>query len=854
MASSGRLPKEQAKLVRAALHGVGYASGSLEADYQFAPEAVPALEAMPAEIVAFYAEPHDQSTSAVAVRWQAEMQDRAYLRPLRDLLWSPYAILASIGDCDVWDTLPTDSEGVEPRLVAARVPYAELATTLEQHANALGQRAVAQKKRRWRQMALYEADPEANAFTRWAYRATRELLTRALTGVFQEARRDLGNGDDLPAEHVRWLLRLIGVRIAWDKHWIDSGLRTDPDAILNAARNYPTRVPAITDISEDDAQRLAVVVARSLGGIHLGAADGGILSQIMQDHAVTGDLRRAWKLYPTPRHIAWNMVAGLPFEAVPPDQRYTWDGTCGTGAILAAALDRLRLLVPELPLPALRDYMTRMLAGNDQAVAMTDATRIALDLTLGAPVGSDWNISTGDAREISFAGWQPRIIVGNPPFHGHGRAMNTAGRLLRQYADALPAGGLLSVIVPGSITSSESARALRRALVQQYDWYEVTELAPQTFRGMDQGALVLTGMKKSSASPDASVVTWRRVNREGKTVSVEALEQREWLDDKRTTMSPPLALRLRRHLSRFRPLTHFVPDTNLTVGITPGTNGQADVLDTAEAGAVRYLTGRTSIVPFATAWEEHPRWLRYPSPRLQWDRRPKERLFQQPKVVLTRHGHGGSAWRTQATVDDEGLYPSDTFVVLAPAHTVTLNFLAGVFNSTLFNCWLDLVNATGVVALPQLRLWPAPEDAAAIDRVAQLAATLMEERSSGGGERDQRLLQLTLKLDEAVFDAYAIPTALWEQIAEHMGSFITNRPGFDHSALASPPPSGGVQAFTPERAGRLRDLFDTREERDLTSRELIELQQLVAEWQQCAAAEATTHVPSVSDRISAGVA
>jgi hypothetical protein len=852
--SGSRLLKEPSKAIRAALHGVGYSSDFLEVDYQFAPNALPTPEAAPADVVAFYAEPHDQSTSAVAVRWQAETQDMGYLRPLRDLLWAPYAIIARGSECDIWDTLPTDNQGTEPRLVAAHISYAGLATTLSEHGNELGQLAVARKKRRWRQTALYEADPAANAFTRWAYRPTVDLLTQVLSAVFQEARRDLRQGDYLLAEHLRWLLRLIGVRIAWDKRWEDAGDRTDPTALLDAARDYPTHAATMTDIGRDDAERLASVVARRLSATHLGAADGGILSQIMQDHAISGDLRHAWKLYPTPRHIAWHMVSAVPFETLPVDQRRVWDGTCGTGTILVAALDRLRSLVPELPLPELRAAMTRLLSGNDQAPAMTDATRIALDLTLGAPVGADWKISTGDVTEIAFADWRPNVIVGNPPFYGHGWTVNTAVGMLRQYADALPVGGLMSVIVPASIRSAESAKAIRQTLVTQFDWYEITELPSQTFQGMDHNALILTGRKRAATSTDASVVTWRRVAREGKTLSVEALQQREWLEDKRTPIVSPLALRLRHHLNRFRPLAAFIPDTNLTVGITPGANGQDDVLHTPEAGTVRYLTGQACIAPFSIAWTQHPRWLRYPSSRLQWDRRPKERLFQSPKIILTRQGRGRSAWRTQAAVDDEGLYPSDSFIALAPTDILNLHCLAGIFNSSLFNCWLDLINATGVVTLPQLRQWPTPEDAAAIDRISQLAQALQQERTSSATAAGERLLRLTLKLDDAVLDAYDIPTNLRAEIANYMLSCNANRPGFDSVALSRPPLSSAQDAFTREHAGRLQELFDAREERDLTSWEHDEMERLVAEWQRSAAAAARKHVPAPPERTSAGVA
>jgi len=51
----------------------------------------------------------------------------------------------------------------------------------------------------------------------------------------------------------------------------------------------------------------------------------------------------------------------------------------------------------------------------------------------------------------------------------------------------------------------------------------------------------------------------------------------------------------------------------------------------------------------------------------------------------------------------------------------------------------------------------------------------------------------------------------------------------------------------------LQQLFDTREDRDLTSSELEELERLVAEWQHSVAAAASKYIPAPSERAAAGV-
>lgn len=850
--SDSRLPKEPSKAIRSALREIGYTNESIETDYPFAPDARPDAEAAPADVVTFYAEPHDQSTSAVAVRWLVEnRRTQDYLLPLRDLLWAPYAIIASAQGCDLWETLSPEDPSAAPRLVAESVPYPRLETILANHMHKAGWQAVARNKRQWRQMALYEVDPKPNAFLEWAYRPTERRLATALTDVFKAARRALPDAQQLSAGHSRWLLRLIGVRILWDKRWIDAGNRLDPEAILRGAQHYPTRDTEITDISQEHAILLASVVASVLGTVHLGAADGGILSQIVQGHAISGDIQRAWKLYPTPRHIAWHMVSSLPFEVIPTHERRVWDGTCGTGTILVAALDRLRALVPDLSLRALRNYLTQHLAGNDQAAAMADASRIALDLALGAPAGPDWRITTGDVRQATFPHERPNIVLGNPPPYGHGWTPNTAAQLFSQYQEILPSQGLISLIVPASLGSSESAKALRRRLVEQNDWYEVTELPAKTIPGMSQEALVMSGAKRITEPLDSAVVTWRRMDLQGNSLSIETLRQHDWLKFVQTPLVPPLALRLHAHLRQFPVLAEYVSKPNRSVGITPGITGHADVLDAPEPGSVRFLTALAGFDPFSISWERCPRWLRYSSSRIHWDRRPKERLFQLPKVLLSRQGQGRSVWRTRAVVDAAGLYPSDSFIAMAPDHSLTLEFLAGVFNSALFNCWLDLFSFTGNLTQAQLSAFAVPTDGEQRRRVAQLGGRLGELHAIGAGGADRRR-RLILDLDAAVFDAYAVPSDLRADIATYLLRSNDPRPGFDRPVIAVPPVPDDSRRFTPTDADRLQQLFDTRQERELTADERGEMERLVTEWQHMASeAAGTKGVPAPEPTLSA---
>lgn len=830
------MPAAEAAAVADALRAAGYSH--LHRDFPFYPEKSAAPEKAPAELVAFWADPPDQSTAAVAVRWLRNGQDRqAYLAPLREALWVPYAIVASAESCEVWETLPplSDTGPARPSLLNANVAYGDLRSLLAASEHRLGRDAVAARKRRWRQMALYEADAEPNAFMRWAFQPTRARLTRILDGVFRDARKVLGPQGDLSAGHVRWLLRLIGTRAAWDKRWLDPGSRTSAAEVLAAAMRYPTETPQITDVSVSAAAELAAIVADRLGSVDLGAADGGLLSQLLQEGGIPRTLQQEWELFPTPQHIAWRMVASLPFEAMSADRRRVWDGTCGSGTILVAALDRLRGLVPDLDLPELRRYLVGAIGGNDMAPALADATRIALDQALGAPAASDWQVTVGDVAESAAPppGIAPAIIVGNPPFKARGRTPNLAITVVQRYVNSLPPGGLLSVVVPRSLLASDAARALRKQLLAWFELYEILELPKRAFRGTDQETAVLSGRRLLASERPESAVTWRRVPRNGGEDSIDTVMQTDWAQDERAAIRPPLALRLEAHLAARRRLSRYVPDSHRTQGITPGKLARDAVLQYEEPGAVPYLAGREDMLPFSLPWHLHPRWLRYDPSKLQWPRRQRAWIFRARKVVVSRHATWGSAWRVRAAIDEAGLFLSDQFVALVPLPPLTPEYVAALFNSALANCWLKLVNPAFSTNLEHMLQLPVPDDplGAKIKRIDEIARRLQWARKQDGATSHETVAALTLELDEAIYDAYSVPTDLQVDIAEHFRWLGDKRDGFDEPMVAVPRQSGVTRVFTERDAQRMRQLFTKREEEPLSRDEEVELDRLVGVWQ-----------------------
>ena len=165
--------------------------------------------------------------------------------------------------------------------------------------------------------------------------------------------------------------------------------------------------------------------------------DSALLSSIVQSSALPSSLVKEWKLYPTPPHVAWAMLKTLPIETIPNEQRLVWDGTCGTGSLLVASLERFRTAGLAGNEGEFRLHAPQLLAGNDQQLLPSELTRLALDLTLSEP--AKWQVTATPVEQIDAKaiGRRPSVIVGNLPFEGGGRREERAISILNHYLQLL---------------------------------------------------------------------------------------------------------------------------------------------------------------------------------------------------------------------------------------------------------------------------------------------------------------------------------------------------------------------------------------------------------------------------------
>lgn len=835
-----QLPKAAERAILDALRGIGYEEFLIARDVEFNFIGVTSRYLEPVPVVAFWDRPFDQLTSAIGVRYLPPAEEASHhVTAMGQYLWVPYTIVARPDCCEIWESLPTN--GVrQPVLLNDSVVYSELASMLETQRDEFNPAQIRERKLRWRQMSLYEIAKEPSAFFEWAFRPTRDQLRRLLKKALQEGLHDHLD-TAIKIERLRWLLRFTGVRIAWDKGWLPCISRNSPSELVKAASEYPVPLGPAPEAYEL-AERFIDTISAS---INLGIADGGLLSQILQTNGLIEDLRREWKLYPTPPDIAWEMVKTIPMEAVPEEKRLVWDGTCGTGTLMVVSMERLRQISERYTKESGR--LTLSLMGNDRQPLLADLSRLALDTALGKLEGSNWQIHTSDVLKFGPDAFpqRPNIIVGNPPFEARGPGADMAIRVIEQYIDILEPGGVLAVVLPRTLLGATGRHAvgLREKLIRGFEIYELWEL-PQGFApNVSSEAAIICGRKRYPHEAQRSAVVWKvfEPSRRRPPLTDVVSSPEVWLQSDNRALESPLMLRLRNCLKGLQPLGKVIGSGRLTMGITVGTEGKEAILQEAEPDSRPFLAGRTNMAPFYIPWKECPGWIRYIPDKLHRARRRYEGRFQTRKVLVTRWSTGGSPWAVRAAVDENGLFPSDEFIAIWPEPTIKCEVVAALFNSALINLWLRLANPSRTIRVGVCAAIPIPEgwseqESKKLEELGDTLSRLRRELAEGSCDRKALLREIeesTLELDEAIYDAYRLPHELRAEVSAYLVRHGRPRPGFDRPLVKEREvkPVEPAEVFTEEHTLRMAALLEARRQRQLTEEEMAELENLVVRWE-----------------------
>ena len=280
------------------------------------------------------------------------------------------------------------------------------------------------------------------------------------------------------------------------------------------------------------------------------------------------------------------------------------------------------------------------------------------------------------------------------------------------YLNRLKPGGMISTIMPRTLlgATGTAASELRTNLLNKLEIYEIWDV-PQGFVPYTSSELaVISARKRFPHENPRTPVIWKMLDPgRKKSAMVDVVPSPDdWMSTRQSSIEPPLLLKLRALIGSYPVLSDLMDGTWITEGITPGSTGRGDVLDRDEPGALRYLTGRSGMDPFDISWSTNPRWIRYDSPNIWRPRRSYQALFEGRKVLLGRWASGGHPWVARAAIDNEGIFPSEDFIAIAPEPKLTCEFICGLLNSALINCWLKLVNPSRTIRVGACQSIPMP--------------------------------------------------------------------------------------------------------------------------------------------------
>ena len=283
---------------------------------------------------------------------------------------------------------------------------------------------------------------------------------------------------------ARIVIGALTILVLRDKESLDAG---SPSELIEEAKlRFDRNFAGIGDLRSID-RRLLVALLHELGDwTNYNSLDVYLPSSTYEKALVADEQRARLGIHYTPPDLANRLLAELPVEFLPPEDRYVLDPACGSGTLLVAAHNRLSSLQPPSWSNSMRHEDLRVhLRGIDIDPIATEIARLALLLN-AMPAGNGWHVDTRDSLELDPDAVVPRpsIVVANPPWRHRrsgGVASELADRFVARSMEILRPGGLLALLLPQSWMESEASRGARDHLRSNSDLFEIWRLPVDTF-------------------------------------------------------------------------------------------------------------------------------------------------------------------------------------------------------------------------------------------------------------------------------------------------------------------------------------------------------------------------------------
>ena len=638
--------------------------------------------------MAFWNQPFDLFHTALAVVQQNGV-------PAQDIAARTASNVLLCADSTVELWLLDEQDGIAP---VPRVPVHQASALIAEYKERLCRDKVKKEKIRWRQYALYEADPSGNAFRGWstqpsATQADRTLrkLIREVVPIPAKGKKATAKQLDLLRDQSRWLFRLISLRVGKDRDWgIASHLsRGEVSELAECAKLYPVPWPSDTSHLTDSEQ--AVISERVLS--RLEHYDFSTVDPLFVTKAVRAStlsqLRSAIDLFPTPKPFAWDMMASIPLG----EGTCVCDATAGTGTFLIAAGHAVwnDANLGNGGLPDLR----QVLRGGDRSHLSTDLTQIGLDLAFGWQEAG-WNVRVADAKQTLEEMPVDRqwALVGNLPWSAKGKGRNASALVLEDYVDALSRrdAGWIAVIVPRSVWTSAKQQDIRMR-EQMTEALQVESAWELPWGAIAGGRTQAVAAVLSKGQP-ATTSIWKQVDEEGKVHTVGYSRPRRNLGD----CLPAPAQYLRERLASFSTLGNWFD-------VWEGVKFKRELSGNPQSGGTVPLIRRERDVK-VNASQPQRLTMADITKKGGWiqqncRRRAKsyaEGLRKLPQFAIPRHIYEGTSVRMHSLFITKPMLFSDAYLISVPKEDLKMAFTRGVvalLNTAFGRLWLHVFATAG---------------------------------------------------------------------------------------------------------------------------------------------------------------
>jgi len=570
--------------------------------------------------------------------------------------------------------------------------------------------------------------------------------------MIQTTRQKLPELKQLEELDAQWLVQanfwLLAARLLQDKKV--QGFKTldlqDLENVFNrVGKHYGSRMRHDLSPRRRRALTAAASILDSHGSLRLVSTE--TLGQIYENVLITRETRKALGTHSTPAWLVDYMVRQLVpwIEQLPESRRSVYEPGCGHAPFLVALLRHFSSTEPCLNMTDAdrHAWLQARLVGAETDDFAREVARLSLTLA-DIPNANGWELDEGNMftsgkleSRIRNAG----IIISNPPFETRTSEgdqlfhVGQAAELLRRINLHAQPGTLLAYIMPQTILDSKKATALRRDLLNRFEWLEILRLPDQVFDKADVETAVIIGRKlhdgiRSIASVRIKHV-WddelARFIKSGTPTIDQQSEARIMLADPANSMLVPDLADVWNHCAQFGKLEEqasagqgfiYKSESDPTYP-----KGMPKRVETRQAG---YRQGFYDLKGTGMSHQ---------TPRLTWllfdpqaiDRTVAGCDVGNPQVVMNHARVSRGPWRNIAFLDQKGHPTRGRFLVVRPDPNAAVLLkpicLWAILNSPLANAFTKSFSSKRDILSGTLEQLPLPEiskeQQAELEQVAQ---------------------------------------------------------------------------------------------------------------------------------------